>query len=104
MIRIFVYSAVAALAVLNGISSPKTFMVFALQGIWYPGFLPAPLLWMIALSAIVMTLLHIVVTGVPVALFEKLRPDQRGSVTAALLWLAVMVIPTAYTLRHMLSV
>jgi hypothetical protein len=104
MIRIIAYIAVAALAVFNGISSPKTFMVFALQGIWYPGFLPAPLLWMIVLSATLMTLLHVVVTGVPVALFERFWPARRNSLPSALLWLAVMLLPTAYTLQHMLAV
>ncbi len=101
MTRWLAYIAVAALSVFNGIFSPKAFMLFALQGIWYPGFLPAPLMWMIILSATVMTMLHAIITGVPVALFERLLPAQRNSMASAFLWLVVMLIPTAYTLQHM---
>jgi hypothetical protein len=101
--RVLVYCAVAALAVFNGIFSPKSFVIFALQGIWYPGFLPAPLMWMFVLSGTLMALLHLMVTGVAVGLFESIRPEWRNSLASALLWLLVMLLPTAYTLQHMLA-
>jgi hypothetical protein len=101
--RVLVYCAVAALAVFNGIFSPKSFVIFALQGIWYPGFLPAPLMWMLVLSGTLMALLHLMVTGVAVGLFESIRPEWRNSITSGLLWLVVMLVPTAYTLQRMLA-
>lgn len=94
MIRGLVYCAVATLAIVNGIISPKTFTVFALQGIWYPAFFPAPLKTVFVLSAIITALLHAMVTGIPVALFEGWRPDQKNSTTSAMIWLASMLIPT----------
>ncbi len=101
--RAVVYGAVAALAVFNGICSPKTFVIFALQGIWYPSFLPAPLMLMLVLSAAIMTLLHLLLTGVPAALFERIWPDRKNKLGSALLWLAVMLVPTAYTVQHMVA-
>ncbi len=101
--RVVIYCAVAALAVFNGIFSPKSFVIFALQGIWYPNFLPAPLMWMFVLSGILMALLHLMVAGIPVGLFERVRPEWKNSMASALLWLAVMLVPTAYTLQHVLA-
>jgi hypothetical protein len=101
--RVVIYCAVAALAVFNGIFSPKSFVIFALQGIWYPSFLPPPLMWMFVLSGTLMALLHLMVTGIAVGLLERIRPERRNSLSSALLWLVVMLVPTAYTLQHMLA-
>ena len=103
MWRVMIYCAVVALALFNGIFSPKSFVIFALQGIWYPSFLPAPLMWMFVLSGTIMALLHLMVTGVPVALFERILPERRNSIGSAFFWLAVMLVPTAYTVQHMLN-
>jgi ABC-type Co2+ transport system permease subunit len=101
--RVVIYCAVAALAVFNGIFSPKSFVIFALQGIWYPSFLPGPLMWMFVLSGTLMALLHLMVTGIAVGLLERIRPERRNSLSSALFWLVVMLVPTAYTLQHMLA-
>jgi hypothetical protein len=103
MWRGLMYCVVAALAIFNGIFSPKSFVIFALQGVWYPSLLPAPLMWMFVLSGTIMALLHLMVTGVAVGLFERIRPEWRNSTASALLWLMVMLVPTAYTLQHMLA-
>jgi hypothetical protein len=103
MIRALIYALIAGLAVFNGLFSPKSFVIFALQGIWYPSFLPAPLTFMFALSGVIMTLLHLLLTGIPVGLFERIWPQHRKATTAASLWLATMFVPTAYTLNHMLA-
>lgn len=102
MNRLLAYAAVAALAVFNGVLSPKAFTVFALQGIWYPGFLPAPLMLMFVLSGVITTLLHVLVTAVPVGLFEQFYPAYRRSTASALIWLCLMLIPTAMTLQHLI--
>ena len=42
MLRVLILTAVIVLAIFNALFSPHTFLVFALQGIWYPPILPAP--------------------------------------------------------------
>jgi hypothetical protein len=96
---ILTYGSVMALAVFNGIFSPHTFLVFALQGIWYPPFLPSPLNVMFVLSGMVSGLLHLLITGIPSAVLEKLFPLQR--VVSGLIWLGVMLLPTYQTLLHL---
>jgi hypothetical protein len=104
MIRILIYLAIAALAVFNGIASPKAFTIFALQGIWYPSVLPSNLTMMFVLSGTICTLLHAIVTGIPAAILERARPGYRNSAISAALWLATMMIITTPTLLHMLGV
>jgi hypothetical protein len=99
MKQVLVYGAVVALAIFNGIFSPHSFLVFALQGIWYPSFLPAPLNMMFILSGIISGVLHLLATGIPVAILERRIPLQRLS--AGLLWVGVMVLPTVQTIRHL---
>ncbi len=95
---ILIYGAVAALAIFNGILSPHSFTVFALQGIWYPSIFPMSLKLMFILSGFISGMLHFLATGIPVAILEKALPQQR--ITSGLVWLAVMLIPTSQTLRH----
>ncbi len=100
MMKLFlIYSVVLVLAVFNGIFSPHSFMVFALQGIWYPVFLPSPLKLMFILSGVISAVLHLLVTGIPAALAEKFFSLQR--MPSSLLWLGVMLFPTARTLQHL---
>jgi hypothetical protein len=101
MIRILIYIAIAALALFNGIYSPKAITIFALQGIWYPKFMPFNLAAMVVLSGIICTILHAIVTGIPAAVFERLSPRYNNSTASALLWLAAMFIATVLTLLHL---
>jgi hypothetical protein len=101
MIRVLIYMAIAALALFNGVYSPKALTVFALQGIWYPTFLPLNLKVMLVLSAMICTLLHAIVTGIPAAVFERFSRRYNNSTASALLWLATMLIPTVLTLLHL---
>lgn len=98
MTRIACYLVVAALAAFNGVFSPKAFVVFALQGVWYPFFLPAPLTLMFVLSGMITAFLHGLATGIPVAILERIRPEFRRSTTSALLWIALLLVPTAMTI------
>lgn len=95
----FIYSAVILLAIFNGIFSPYSFTVFALQGIWYPKILPAPLKMMFVVSGIISSLLHLMITSIPAAFLEKHVPLMR--VTTGLVWLGAMLLPTYQTLRHL---
>jgi hypothetical protein len=102
MIRLIILGLVAALAIFNGIFSPKAFMVFALQGIWYPSALPAPLTLMFILSSLITALLHGMLTGVPVAIAQQFAPSKMNAIRSSMLWLVMMLLPTAYTLSRML--
>jgi hypothetical protein len=93
-----IYSTVFALAIFNGIFSPHSFTLFALQGIWYPKILPAPLSLMFILSGIISGVLHLMVTGVPAAILEKFMSLKH--MTSGLVWLVIMLVPTYQTARH----
>ena len=99
MSQIPIYAAVVALAVFNGVFAPQSMTVFALQGLWLPSFVSLPLSAMLVLSGIISGVLHLLVTGVPAAILEKSIPLNR--VTSGLVWLAVMLVPTYQTLRHL---
>jgi hypothetical protein len=99
MKHILVLVAIAALAVFNGIFSPHSFVVFALQGIWYPAFLPSPLNVMFILSGVISALAHFFVTGVPAAVLEKLFAPKR--IVTSVIWLGAMLLPTFQTVRHL---
>ena len=98
MQRVFILVAIIALAIFNGVLSPHTFLVFALQGIWYPPFLPAPLTFMLVLSGIISAVLHLLVTGIPVGLFGRFFPEQKTA--SALLWLGLMLMATILILQN----
>jgi hypothetical protein len=99
MKHMLIYGVVVALAIFNGVFSPQTFMVFALQGIWYPAVWPAPLNVMFVLSGAISVLLHVLGTGIPAAVLEKYFVLSR--LVTGLIWLAVMLVPTYQTLRHL---
>jgi hypothetical protein len=88
----FVLAMIIALAIANGVTSPKLMMVFALQGIWYPSLFPAHLQLMFVLSAAILALLYFMVSGVPAALYEKLRGQEHADVTSRLIWLATLAL------------
>jgi hypothetical protein len=96
---VLIYGFVLALAVFNGIFSPYSFVVFALQGIWYPAVLPAPLKVMFILSGLISGLLHLLVTGIPTALVE--RTFALKSELTGLIWLGMLMFPTFKTLQHL---
>jgi hypothetical protein len=54
---------------------------------------------MFILSGIISGVLHLLATGIPVAILERRIPLQRLS--AGLLWVGVMVLPTVQTIRHL---
>jgi hypothetical protein len=95
---IFIYVGVLALAIFNGVFSSYSFLIFALQGIWYPPVLPAPLNIMFVLSGLISGIFHLLVTGVPAALLDKFLALKAP--TTGLVWLAAMLVPTIKTLFH----
>jgi hypothetical protein len=99
MRQLLTYGVIGALAIFNGIYSSFSFTVFALQGIWYSSSLPFSLSVMFILSGVISGMLHFLVTGIPVAILEKILPLTR--LKSGLLWIAVMLVPTFQTARHL---
>jgi hypothetical protein len=94
---------VVGLAILNGIFSPVLIAVFALQGIWYPFFLPPVLGLVFAFSSLILSTLTLMVAGVPAALFERLASDGKSSFTSGLIWLAGVILLTFPALPNILK-
>jgi len=79
--------AVMAIAIVNGIFSPWVVLVFVLYPVWYPGWLPqyAQLVYMT--SALILSTLTIMVSGVPAAIHERISKKTNPAMTASL-WVA----------------
>ena len=85
---------IVGLAILNGIFSPALIIVFALQGIWYPMFLPPMLPLIFALSSLILSTLTLMIGGVPAALYERIAGGGKSSFVSGLIWLAVVLVLT----------
>lgn len=83
--------ATVLLAILNGIFSPYWIVVFALQNLWYPFFLPTGILLPVTLTAALLAMFYLLVSAVPAALYEKLS-GQSASLASRGIWLATMVV------------
>jgi hypothetical protein len=94
---------IVGLAILNGIYSPVLLMVFALQGIWYPFFLPPMLPLVFMLSSLILTTLTLMVAGVPAALYERLAGGGRTNFVSGLIWLAGVVVLTLPAVPNILK-
>ncbi len=79
----------AVLAVLNGIFSPMWIVVFALQAEWYPAFLPGGIWLPVSLSAVLLSVFYMLLSGVPAALYERLR-HEGATITSRSVWLVTM--------------
>ncbi len=94
---------IVGLAILNGIYSPLLIMVYALQGIWYPFFLPPMLPLVFMLSSLILATLTLMVGGVPAALYERLACGGRTSFVSGLIWLAGVVVLTLPAVPNILK-
>ena len=92
-----------AVAIANGLFSPALLPVFALQGIWYPFFLPASLPLILLLSSLLLSTLTLMLAGVPAALYERLIGDGKSSRASGLIWLAAAVLLTLPAVPNMLA-
>lgn len=84
---------VMAAAIVNGIFSPWVLAVFVLYPIWFPSWAPAYTQVVYMASALILSTLTLMVSGVPAALYERFASAPRGAVTAAI-WLAGAIILT----------
>ncbi|MGL4591058.1 MAG: hypothetical protein ACRCVZ_04390 [Aestuariivirga sp.] len=85
---------IVGLAILNGIFSPALIAVFALNGLWYPFFLPPMLPLIFAFSSLILSTMTLMVAGVPAALYERLAGGGRSSSTSAMVWFGGVLLLT----------
>ena len=92
---------VMAVAIVNGIFSPWVLAVFVLYPLWYPSWAPAYAQAVYMLSALILSTITLMLSGVPAALYERFAPAASGTVTAAI-WLAGAVLLTLPALPNIL--
>ncbi|HTV68126.1 MAG TPA: hypothetical protein VMF90_06265 [Rhizobiaceae bacterium] len=84
---------VMAVAIVNGIFSPWVLIVFVLYPVWFPAWAPAWTQLVYMASALILSTLTLMVSGVPAALYERLSGSARPAISGAI-WLAGAVILT----------
>jgi hypothetical protein len=94
---------VVLVAIANGLFSPALLPIFALQGIWYPFFLPASLPVILLLSSLLVSTLTLMLAGVPAALYERSAGNGKSSRLSGLIWLAAAVLLALPALPNMLK-
>ncbi|MCO5156972.1 MAG: hypothetical protein M9945_09505 [Aquamicrobium sp.] len=92
---------IMAVAIVNGIFSPWLLAVFVLYPIWYPAWLPqyAQLVYMA--SALILSTLTIMVSGVPAAIHERISGGANPALTTSL-WLAGALVLTVPALPNVM--
>ncbi|MDP3897885.1 MAG: hypothetical protein Q8Q62_14535 [Mesorhizobium sp.] len=87
---------IMALAIVNGIFSPFVLVVFLANWFWYPHtFLPAMPQIISMFSALILSTLTIMVSGVPAALYQRLSAQPNGP-AIGFIWLvgaALLTLP-----------
>jgi hypothetical protein len=94
---------IVALAIVNGIFSPFLAAVFALQGLWYPFFLPAILPLVFMLSSLLLATLYLMLSGVPAALYERFSGETEAGLASRTIWLASMALMSVPSLPFVLK-
>lgn len=94
---------IVGLAIINGMFSPLLAIVFALQGLWYPFFLPAMLPLAFTLSSLLLSTLYLMLSGVPAAVYERLTGQSEPGATSRIIWLATMALMTLPSLPFVLK-
>lgn len=92
---------IMAVAIVNGIFSPWLLAIFVLYPIWYPAWLPqyAQLVYMA--SALILSTLTIMVSGVPAAIHERISGGANPALTTSL-WLAGALVLTVPALPNVM--
>lgn len=97
---------VMAVAIVNGIFSSWTAIVYVLYPVWYPSWAPAWSQAVYLVSALILSTLTIMLSGVPAALYERLAAQPRPNVTAAI-WILgalLLTLPAVPNVLRALSV
>jgi hypothetical protein len=94
---------IVGLAILNGLFSPALSVVFALQSIWYPFFLPASLAVIFMLCSLIVSTVTLMIGGVPAGLYERIAGSGRSSPISGYIWLAGVLFLTLPALPNMMK-
>jgi hypothetical protein len=92
---------VVGLAIINGLFSPALIAVFALQGIWYPFFLPNSLPAILMLCSLIVSTITLMVGGIPAALYERLIGGGQSSAASGFVWFAGVLVLTLPALPNL---
>lgn len=93
---------IMAVAIVNGIFSPWALAVFVLYPVWYPMWLPqyAQLVYMA--SALILSTLTIMISGVPAAIHERSTAAANPAMTTSI-WLAGALVLTLPALPNVMK-
>jgi len=90
-----------AVAIVNGIFSPWVLVVFVLYPVWYPVWAP-PLSQIVYMaSALILSTLTLMASGILPALYERFAPAPRPMVASGL-WVAGAVLLTLPAIPNVL--
>jgi hypothetical protein len=92
---------VMALAIVNGIFSPWVLAIFVFYPVWYPSWAPPYTQIVYMLSALILSTLTVMVSGVPAALYQRLS-SAPGSAIQGLIWIAGAIMLTLPALPNVL--
>ena len=92
---------VMALAIVNGIFSPWVLAVFVFYPVWYPSWAPPYTQIVYMLSALILSTLTVMMSGVPAALYERLSSAPRPTIHG-LIWIAGAIVLTLPALPNVL--
>lgn len=93
---------IMAVAIVNGIFSPWVLVVFVLHPVWYPGWLPPYAQIVYMASALILSTLTIMVSGIPAAMYERISRGSNPAMTTSL-WLAGALVLTVPALPNVLK-
>lgn len=92
---------VMGLAIVNGIFSPWVLAVFVFFPVWYPSWAPPYTQIVYMLSALILSTLTVMLSGVPAALYGRLS-SAPSSVIQGLIWIAGAIVLTLPALPNVL--
>lgn len=91
--------AVVALALVNGIYSHIFLFAFVFRTAWYPGWLPVEQSIFFYVTTLVSATLALMITGIPAAIYERLRGLETSDNISYGLWIAGLLALLA--VRHL---
>lgn len=98
-----IFTAVAIVALINGLFSPLVAMVLSLMPFWMPEFVPASLPIALMMSAMITAFGTLLISGIPAALFERLTGQYESTEFSLYIWLGAAVLMTLPALPTIVS-
>jgi hypothetical protein len=92
---------VMAVAIVNGIFSPWVLVIFVLYPVWYPSWAPPTTQFVYMASALILSTLTMMVSGVAAALYQRLASSPSTS-AIAWIWITGAVLLTLPSVPNVL--